>query len=56
MRNWNLFKFKFAIVSTDDNRSLIEFIFNSDFGLRIINNTKNDDKKRDFYLDIDLDF
>lgn len=55
IKSWNLFRFKFAIVSTDE-RPLIEFIFNSDFGLRIINNTKNDGKKRDFYLDIDLDF
>lgn len=51
----NLFKLKFAIVNME-GKSLLEFIFNSDFGLRILNNSKRDDQKRDFYLDIDLDF
>ena len=31
---------------------MLEFIFNSDFGVRIINHTTG----ADFYLDVDLDF
>ena len=33
---------------------MVEFVFNSDFGLRIINHATN--KNSDHYLDIDLDF
>lgn len=51
----SLYKLKFALVSTD-GKTLLEFIFNSDFGIRILNYTVQADKKSDFHLDIDLDF
>jgi hypothetical protein len=51
----SLFKLKFALVNTD-GQTLIEFVFNSDFGLRILNYTAKANKKSDFHLDIDLDF
>jgi hypothetical protein len=45
------FKFRFTLKNSDE-KDLFEFIFNSDFGLRIINNLSGGD----FYFDFDLDF
>ena len=54
LTDWSLLKLKFSVVS-DKGESLVEFIFNSDFGLRIINKVSTGPKK-DNYLDLDLDF
>jgi hypothetical protein len=35
---------------------VVDFVFNSDFGLRVINHTVRSTKKHDHYFDIDLDF
>ena len=35
--------------------NMVDFVFNSDFGLRIVNNMTRGSKK-DNYLDLDLDF
>ena len=49
-------KFKFTIIDQSGTNHL-DFIFNSDFGVRILNHTRKDSAaKRDFYLDMDLDF
>ena len=49
-------KFKFSIID-QRGTNLLDFIFNSDFGLRILNHLNKDQKiKQDFYLDVDLDF
>jgi hypothetical protein len=50
--DWSLFKFKFSLMN-DQSQTMIDFIFNSDFGLRILNHANRESDK---YLDIDMDF
>lgn len=53
--DWTLFKLKFA-VEDKHGKSMLDVVFNSDFGLRVINHTVKSPNKHDHYVDVDLDF